>query len=197
MKLDPQNPYYLTQKGINLMAKASLLEKDKTDEKNKNYEAAKVEFDKAIKLKSDYSLARFQLAMLYQAQGKTDQVMPALLETEKYAPDDVGLAFQIGVLYYEDKKYDEAQVKLEKALFINPNYSNALYYLALTYYKLDSVDKAIEQMAAVLKLNPDNEQIKKALDNLKNGKDPLEEISAQNPPQAPVQEGSPVTNTKK
>lgn len=197
MKLDPQNPYYLTQKGINLMAKASLLEKDKTDEKNKNYEAAKVEFDKAIKLKSDYSLARFQLAMLYQAQGKTDQVMPALLETEKYAPDDVGLAFQIGVLYYEDKKYDEAQVKLEKALFINPNYSNALYYLALTYYKLDSVDKAIEQMAAVLKLNPDNEQIKKALDNLKNGKNPLEEISAQNPPQAPVQEGSPVTNTKK
>lgn len=191
MTLDPQNPYYVTQKGINLMAKASLLGKDQVDEKNKNLALAKIQFDNAIKLKSDYSPARFQLAMLYQAQGKTDQVMPALLETQKYAFNDVGLAFQIGVLYYEDQNYAKAQEQFERAVSLDKNYSNALYYLGLTYSKLGSNDKAIEQIKKVLALNPDNDQVKKTLSNLQSGKDALDGISQQNPQQAPVSEEVP------
>jgi tetratricopeptide (TPR) repeat protein len=194
--LDPQNPYYLTQKGIDLMAKANLLSKDKVDEKNKNWALAKTQFDNAIKLKADYSPALFQLAMLYQAEGKTDQVMPALLQTQVYAPDDIGLAFQIGVLYYQNQNYLKAQAELEKAVSLNANYSNALYYLALTYYKQGNTAGAFDQMSKVLTLNPDNEQVKKTLSNLQNNKDPLDGIIKQNPPEVPVQENSPAATKK-
>lgn len=188
IKLDPQNPYYLTQKGIVLVAKAGLLDKAKTEEKNKNYDLAKTQFDSAVKLKSDYAPARFQLAMIYQAQGKIDQVMPALLETQKYALNDVGLAFQIGVLYYQDKSYDKAKEQLERAVSLNVNYSNAIYYLALTYNKQNNNEKAIEQMQKVLKLNPDNDEIKKTLINLQNNKEPLDGIAGQGPAEAPITE---------
>lgn len=189
--LDPVNPYYITQKGVALLAKASVTDKDNADAKKKDLENAKAQFDNAIKLKSDYASARFQLAMVLQAQGKTDQVLPALQETQKYAPRDVGLAFQIGLLYYQNKDYKNAQAEFELATTVNPQYSNALYFLALTYSAQNQNDKAITTITQVLKLNPDNAEIKTVLSNLQAGKDPLAGIAQQTPAQPPVKEETP------
>lgn len=196
IKLDPQNPYYVTQKGIVLLTKAYGTDKDKPDAKKQDLDSAKTQFDKAIQLKSDYASARFQLAMVLQAQGKTDQVMPALQEAKKYAMQDVGLSFQIGLLYYQDKDYQNAQKELERTVFLNPNYSNALYFLGLTYSAQNQNSKAIDAINKVLKLNPDNAEIKKVLDNLNNGKDPLLGISEQVPAEPPVKDVAP-EKTKK
>ncbi len=194
--LDPLNPYYITQKGIILLTKAYGVDKDSEADKKADLLSAKEQFDKAIKLKSDYASARFQLAMVLQAQGKTDQVMPALQEAKKYAPNDVGLSFQIGLLYYQDKDYKNAQKEFERTITLNENYSNALYFLGLAYSKQGQDSKAIDAIKKVAKLNPDNEEIKKVLDNLNNGKDPLSGIEQETPVQAPVKEESP-EETKK
>lgn len=188
LTLDPVNPYYVNQKGIIYMTQASLLAKDKTDEKNKLLESAKTQFTKAIELKSDYAAARFQLAMVYSQQGKTDEMLKSLEDAKKYAPGDVGLAFQLGLVYYQQENWEKAQIEFERAVRLDNSYANALYFLGLTYDKLGQKDRAIDTISAVLKLNPDNAEVKKVLDNLKSGKKALDGISGTNPPAPPVDE---------
>jgi cytochrome c-type biogenesis protein CcmH/NrfG len=191
IKLEPINPYYPVQKGMVYMRKALSLAEDKKDEKEQVLLQAKEQFEKALEIKSDYATARFQLAMVYQAQGKTDEAIKGLENTKQYAPNDIGLAFQLGILYYQNKDFQKAQSEFERAVGISPNYSNALYFLGLTYDQQGEKAKAIEKMEKVVELNPDNIDIKKVLENLKAGRNALEGIAQEAPLQAPIEEASP------
>jgi len=197
-KLDPTNPYYPTQQGIVYMKKAAALDKDKTEEKTAILDQAREQFEKAVQLKSDYSPARFQIAMVYQSQGKITEELQALEEAKKSNPSDVGLAFQIGIVYYQQKNYQEAKTELERAVALDSGYANAIYFLGLTYDKLGQKDKAIAQISKVSELNPDNEELKKVLNNLEAGRSALDGIEQQTPPEVPVEETpSEVTDEKK
>lgn len=196
IKLEPINPYYPTQKGIVYMKKASLLEEDKAGEKNQFLEQAKEQFEKAVQLKSDYSSARFQIAMVYQAQGKTTEELQTLEDAKKSSPNDVGLAFQIGIVYYQQKDYQKAKIELERAVELDLNYANAIYFLGLTYDKLGQKPQAIAQISKISDLNPDNGYLKKVLDNLKTGKSALDGIEQQAPPEVPVEEAKSETPNK-
>ncbi|MFH1968140.1 MAG: tetratricopeptide repeat protein [bacterium] len=188
LNLAPSSPYYQTQKGIVYMAKATIIDKDDKDKKNEDLDNAKKQFDKAVELKSDYAPARFQIAMFYQARGQIDEEIAELKEARNYSPNDIGLLFQLGLVYYQEKDYNNARLNLESAVALSSNYANALYFLGLTYSKLGQDGRAIEQFKKVSELNPGNEQIKKILNNLNSGKDPLAGIGQENPPQAPVEE---------
>ncbi|MFA5878414.1 MAG: tetratricopeptide repeat protein [Candidatus Staskawiczbacteria bacterium] len=186
MELAPNNPYYPTQKGIVFLNQALSLPQDKAGEKASLLSQAEEQLSKAILLKSDYAPARFQMAMVSQAAGKTDEAISRLEDTRNYAPQDVGLALQLGLLYYQSKDYQGAQGEFERAVGISPNYSNALYFLGLTYYELGQNAKAIDSIQKVVDLNPADETIKKVLNNLKSGNKPLEGIGQEIP--APVEE---------
>ncbi len=188
IKLEPNNPYFLTQKGIIFIRKTSSLSKEQNKEKEQILSEAKGQFEKAISLKSDYAPARFQISVIYQLQGKIKEAISTLEETKKYAPSDIGLAFQLGLLYYQDKNYQKAQTELERAIKIDPNYANALYFSGLTYDQQGDKIKAIEKFQKVADLNLDNQEIKKILENLKSGKKALEGIAQEVPPQAPIEE---------
>jgi Tfp pilus assembly protein PilF len=190
LQLEPLNPYFPTQEGLVLVQQASLLPKDKKDEKAKILEQAKGQFEKAIALKPDYAPANFQLAMVYQAEGKQKEAIKKLEATKRIAPFDIGLAFQLGLTYYQNKDYKKARGEFERAVALNPNYSNVLYFLGLTYNKLNMNKKAIEQFEKVAKLNPGNQQVKKILDNLKSGKNILEGLVKKQPPEVPIKEKS-------
>lgn len=183
-KLDPNNPYYPTQKGVVFLSQSLNLSKENEGDKPGLLSKAKEQLEKAIQLKSDYAPARFQMAMVSQAEGKTDEAIKGLEDTKQYAPNDIGLAFQLGILYYQTKDFQKAQGEFERAVGISPNYSNALYFSGLTYYEQDKINKAIEKISKVLELNPDNETVQKVLSNLKDGKKPLEGIGQQ----APIEE---------
>ncbi len=186
-ELEPTNPYYPTQEGIVLMKKSTL--PDYAQSKNQLLDQANEKFNSAVQLKSDYSPARYQIAMVYQAQGKTSQEISALEQAIRNSPNDVGLAFQIGLVYYQEGNYQSARAALERATALNPNYANALYFLGLVYDKLGIRDKAIAEFQKVFELNPDNAQVKTILANLKAKKPALTGISQ--PTQAPVQEPPP------
>ncbi|HHE76852.1 MAG TPA: tetratricopeptide repeat protein [Candidatus Parcubacteria bacterium] len=188
LSLEPLNPYFPTQEGLVYLQQASLLGKDKKEEKAKLFEKAKTQFNRAIELKNDYAPAHFQLAMIYQSEGKQKEAIKKLEATKRIAPFDIGLAFQLGLSYYQDKDYQKARQELERAITMNSKYSNAIYFLGLTYYKLGLNDKSIEQFEKLSKLNPDNEQVKKILENLKSGKDVFEGLVQKKPPEAPITE---------
>jgi len=68
---------------------------------------------------------------------------------------------------------------------LDKNYSNARYFLGLIYDKEENKEKAIEQFTKIAELNPDNEEVKKILTNLREGKSALEGIAVN---QAPIEE---------
>ena len=189
--LEPINPYFPTQKGRVYFRKATLLPSDREQEMTGLFRQAEEEFRKAINLKSDYSPARFQLAMIYQVQGRADEAIKELAEARRVSPQDIGLMFQLGVLYYQNDQYDKARTELERSLSIDPNYANALYFLGLVYDKQDKREKAIEQFEKVAKNNPGNEEVKKILNNLKGGKKALDGIIQDTLPRTPIEETLP------
>ncbi len=189
-KLEPQNPYYYFELGRSYVLASDLLssagaDKD-TKAKAQEYLAKGEEaLNKSISLKSDYAPSRYELALVYNREGKTDKAIVEMKQTKDAYPQDVGVAFQLGLLYYKQSKWDEARTEFERAVTLDQNYSNARYFLGLIYDKQGDKAKAIEQFQKIAEANPDNQDVKTILANLKAGK------PAVAPTELPIQEKQP------
>lgn len=186
--LQPKNPLIPTQIGIIYINQATMA--DNETEKNGLLDKALDELDEAITLKSDYAPAHFQIAVVYDLQGKTKELIEKLKETKGVAPYDTGLAFQLGLVYYRNDQYDKAKGELERAVSLDANYSNARYFLGLIYDMEGETEKAIEQFVKIEEFNSDNEEVKTILSNLRLGKSALENISSSEDMTVPIPEDS-------
>ncbi len=146
---------------------------------------AKSALEKSIALKGDYALANFLMAQVYIREGNLTEAIKKVEGLVNVAPNDAGLLFQLGVLYYRNNQLAPAQVSFERAVALNQDYSNARYFLGLIYDQEGQKQKAIEQFKPIEKLNPDNQEVKKILDNLQNGRPALSGIVP--PAQAPAE----------
>jgi tetratricopeptide (TPR) repeat protein len=188
LKLEPANPYFPTQAGISILTEASRLGQDKTEERTKLLTEAEEKFNEAIRLKADYAAAHFQLAIVYQAQGKQAEMISQLEKTKSIAPFDVGLAFQLGLIYYQMGDFQKAQIELERTIVLNNNYANALYFLGLVYDELGQKELAIKVFERVLANNPDNGLVIQILKNLRAGEKALKGIAKEQTPVVPIEE---------
>lgn len=192
LELEPTNPFILLELARTQVAQASLV---RGAERTAILETAEGYIKKALELKFDYAPAYYQQALIYEFSGKSDEAIATLEGVKQMAAflptydpfQDVGLAFQLGILYYRAEDFDKAQAELERAIGLSPNYSNARYFLGLIYDKKGQKSKAIEQFELISQLNPDNEEVKKILDNLRQGKSALEGIVT-TPEAAPIEE---------
>jgi tetratricopeptide (TPR) repeat protein len=175
IKLEETNPYYYTELG-----KIYLI-------KNKISKAREL-FQKSIDLKPDYSPGHFQMAMSFVQEGKIGEGIARLEVLKGNLPNDPGLAFQLGLLYYNQNDFEKAKTEFERAVNLLSNYSNARYFLGLIYDREGKKDLAIKQFEEIEKFNPENQEIKKILENLRQGKSALEGIL---PSQPPIEEKVP------
>ena len=184
IKLDPKNPSIYTDFGQIYTTRADSLEKEteKASEKQEALNLAKINFQKALDLKSDYAPARFQLAMIDIRENKIKDAIVKLEQTKEIAPFDAGLGFQLGLIYQMDKQIDKAQAEFERVIVLDPNYVNAKYFLGLIYDDKGQKEKALEQFEKIAQLNPDNDLIKNILVNLKADKPALEGLTQPQPP---------------
>jgi len=188
-ELEPNNPDIFTEMGRVYLAKSDILaQQEKEKESSENLKLAQESFEKAINLKSDYAPARFQIAMINVREGKIQDAIAKLEETQQFSPYDTGLAFQIGILYYNSNQWSRARTQFERAVLLDPNYSNARYFLGLVYDRQGDKNLAIEQFENIAQLNPDNQDIQKIIANLRAGKSALEGVV---PGQPPVEEKTP------
>jgi tetratricopeptide (TPR) repeat protein len=187
LKFDPKNPstyyqigqIYLMMADLETAKNASQQQgsnkQPQLSDKAKEYIAsAQQNFQKAVEMKSNYIPAQFMVAVCLDRLGKINEAIAQLEESKKMNPQDVGIVFQLGVFYYKADKLDQARVELESAVKLAENYSNARYFLGLIYDKQGSKQKALEQFKKVSELNPDNQDIKKIISNLENGKKALD-----------------------
>jgi len=188
LKLEPANPFFPTQAGISILSEVSRLAQDQTEERTKLLAEAEEKFNKAIGLKADYAAAHFQLAIVYQAQGKQAEMISQLEKAKSIAPFDVGLAFQLGLIYYQMGDFQKAQVELERTIVLNNNYANALYFLGLVYDELGQKELSIKVFERILANNPDNGLVIEILKNLRAGQKALNGIIEEQPPIVPIEE---------
>ncbi|MBU1759133.1 tetratricopeptide repeat protein, partial [Patescibacteria group bacterium] len=134
-----------------------------------NLKAAEDALNKAIELKADYAPAHYQLAIVFERQGRLDEAVSKMESVALYNRYDVGVFFQLGLLYLRQGDNEQAQAALEYTVNLVPSYSNARWFLASIYELNGDVNRAIEQVEKVLELNPDNELVKTRLDKLKSG----------------------------
>jgi len=206
--LDPQNPFIYTQWGKIYIAKANLMAPDAQTDKaaqeriSEYLEMALEKFNKAIELKPDYSEAHFQSALIFDAQGKSNEAIAKMEINRQLLPQDTGIAFQLGVLYYKTERYREAGAEFVRAVVLDPDFANARYFLGLLYDQAGDKESALDQFERIVRLNPDNEHIKDIIDNLKAGLPALgsselgppeqpEEIPIPEEPQPQVEESQP------
>ncbi len=127
---------------------------------------------KAVDLSPNFGLAIYNLGVVYDRQGKTNE---AIKELEKVAPannNQPGLAFELGLLYYRANRKNDAFNALERAVVLAPDYANARWYLALIYEERGDVDGAIAQLQKILSVdvNKDNTVVMTKLGELEAGK---------------------------
>ncbi len=193
--LEPTNPATQTELGKTYVAMVeqtnALLTTDdpavKTQAKaaiEQQLSQAQTAFEKAIELKKDYAPAHYQLALVFEQQGRLDDAIGKMESVAQYNPLDVGVAFQLGVLYLRRGTNDDlerARRAFEQAVSLLPSYSNARWFLASIYEQQGNLAAAAEQVTAVFELNPENELVKARLERLRAGlvapepTEPLEE----------------------
>lgn len=176
IELEPNNPFYYLELGRSRLLSADLLagaaqsDPAKKAQRETFIKEAQDAFNKAVALKPDYAPALFQLAIVFDNLGQTDEAIAKMEQTKNYYSQDTGIAFQLGVLYYKKKNWNSAQAEFERAILLDANYSNARYFLGLLYDRKNEKTKAIEQFEKILSLNSGNEEVKSILANLRAGK---------------------------
>ena len=177
--LEPLNPFVHTEIGRIYVTIADILTPEaRTDNEIKEKVAlflaeAQKYFDKAIEAKEDYSPAHFEMALVYDRQGRIEEAIDKMEKNLEFAPNDLGVAFQLSVLYYKNSQFDKAKTAFQQTLMLDPNFSNARYFLGLLYEKDGQIEKAIQEFEAIAELNPGNENIEVILENLRTGKPAL------------------------
>lgn len=132
---------------------------------------AEKDFIKATELKSNFSPAHYQLALVYERENKLDLAIGKLENVLKYNDTDVGVGFELGNLYTKRGgagDLDKAKNVFERVIALAPSYSDAHWFLASIYEKLGKKDLAIKEIEVVAKLNPDNQIVKTRLEKLKS-----------------------------
>ena len=130
---------------------------------------AETNFKQAIEQSPNYGLAIYNLAAVYDRQGK---ITDAIKQIEKIAPfnaRDPNLMFQLGLLYYRAGRKDDSFSAMQQAVFLNPIFANARWYLGLLYEERKDFSNAIAQMEKILETNKENAIVLKKIDDLKRG----------------------------
>lgn len=175
--LDPQNPVPLTEIGKCAMTFAqnsqtnAVKNNTAVDQQAIDAYIARAEeaLNQAIALKSDYGPAHYQLALVYEQQGRLADAIAKLETVKPYNPLDVGIAFQLGLLYLRQGKNDLAEAELYRTVQLEPGHANAHWFLATIYEQKGEISNAIEHVQKVLELNPDNQLVKAKLERLQAG----------------------------
>jgi Tfp pilus assembly protein PilF len=117
-----------------------------------HFKKAAEQFDKAISLKTDFSEARNNLAVVYIHFGRYDDAIQ--LETRALAniryPEPFLAEGNLGLAYFEKHDFVRAAKELRQALFEQPKFCVGRYRLAKVYYEMQDWQRASDEIDQVV-----------------------------------------------
>ena len=124
---------------------------------------------KATKLSQTYGLANYNLAVVYERQGRLADAIKQFEKLQASDPRNAGLPFQLGLLHYRNNEKDLAVKDWQQAIALFPNYANARWYLSLALEEQGKIQEALDQVKEIEKTNPDNALVKQRIEQLSAG----------------------------
>jgi cytochrome c-type biogenesis protein CcmH/NrfG len=153
--LSPNNPSIV-------LAKASL------EFIKKNNSEARKYIKQALDLKANYIDAIFLLVQIETDEGNLSEAIKQAELAGEMAPNDPTVFFRLGLLRYNSADYKGAVGAFEQAVIKDNTYLNARYYLGLSYKKVGRSEDALVQFNILNQLVPDNQEVKSAINSVKN-----------------------------
>ena len=113
-------------------------------------------YQHAIRVVPDNYLARFNLAAVLEAQGRTDDAVTLLREAVRVRPYYVPARAELGQLLAVEGHPDEAVRELQAAVELRPDDAIARFRFGSVLGSLGRVNEAEEEFAQAIRLQPDN-----------------------------------------
>lgn len=135
--------------------------------------SAREHLNAAIAKKSDFTVAHLLLSQLSAKSNDLAKAQDEALIVAQLSPQDPLAWYNLGLILHTRKSYADAVGALLRAVQLQGNYANALFILGLSYYELGQKADAIAAFNQVAILNPGDTTAKKAVTNIKAGKNPL------------------------
>ncbi len=110
--------------------------------------------DKTLQAKLAQALE--QLGNSYYDQGRPDQALPLLHESNTIDPNRVTVHLHLGLVFKSLNQLDQAITHYQQALAIAPNYIDAMCNLGLAYRGLGQHDEAEHWYRKALAIQPDS-----------------------------------------
>lgn len=135
------------------------------------FEAAKREFEKALKLDEGNLGANVNIAMVFAEQGDLKKSKELLTKTIKANPGAPDAHLALGQLYLQTKEYESAIHEFNFLLDLNPGTVDFVYMIGKAYEGMGDIENAKKQYEEAINYVPDFEKAKVALENLKKRKE--------------------------
>jgi TolB-like protein/class 3 adenylate cyclase len=123
--------------------------------KNRQYEQAIAEGERAIVLNLNYAFGYFALAETMNFAGKPEEAMGLAEKAMRLDPRwREWYVYEVGLACYLTRRYEEAITALKSALARYPNHLGAHRHLAAVYSALGREEEARAETAEVLRISP-------------------------------------------
>ncbi len=122
---------------------------------SRNYEAALVDLNLAVKLSPDSSQNYVKRGMAFYGLGKFDKATLDFSKAVELNPNNAEAYFQRGMSCYSTEKWQLAFDNFTKALQINTNYTDAYLYRAYSSEQMTNFNSALYDYQQLMRLKPD------------------------------------------
>lgn len=137
---------------------------------DEDYSSAIEQYETALKLSKNHYPAVINLAIVYEAQGKTNKALTQAQKATNIAKSDYR-GYEIkGRCLRELKEYDKSITALKKANELNPSSATILYELGQSYEDKKDIENAIVYYKSAVDFNPVYKEALEGLNRVKKSK---------------------------
>ncbi len=123
-----------------------------------NYDLAIENFQRALQIDSQHSIALLNLASAYRQKKDWPKAKSALERALALNPDDAEANYGLGIVYAQLNDTDRAYDYLEKAVTLRPAYPEALNNLGILYLRTHRPDEAVKSFEESIRVAPAYDQ---------------------------------------
>ncbi|MFX1446160.1 MAG: tetratricopeptide repeat protein [Promethearchaeota archaeon] len=113
-----------------------------------------IEFKKALRIDSDYTLAYINLGAALIDKGQFNEAIKVLKKAKKINPNIANTHSILGNALKAKGQLDEAIKEYREALQINPNFAEAHFNLGAAFTDKEQLSEAIMEFQEAIKINP-------------------------------------------
>jgi tetratricopeptide (TPR) repeat protein len=123
-----------------------------------NYDLAIENFQRALQIDSEHSIALQNLASAYRQKKDWPQAKSALERALALNPDDAEANYGLGIVYAQQNDTNRAYDYLQKAITLRPAYPEALNNLGILYLRTQRPGEAVKSFEESIRVVPAYDQ---------------------------------------